>query len=69
MCKFIAANDSRPAHCSPVWEDCPECGGEMLGPNPFYDGDLVHCGECGFQTGITVNDDGTHYLQETNDGC
>lgn len=47
-----------------VCEDCPECGAEIVGPKPFYDGDPVQCSECDYETGISVNEDGSHYLQE-----
>ena len=48
----------------PIGEDCPNCGAEMVGPDPFYDGDLAYCEECEMKTGITVNEDGSFYLQD-----
>ena len=46
-------------------ESCPECGGAMTSADvEFYDGELVICEICEYECGISVDEDGSHWLQE-----
>jgi hypothetical protein len=53
------------------WEhdSCPECGGGMevftsAPEGSCYDGDTAKCMDCGLRTGISVDEDGTSWLQD-----
>lgn len=48
-----------------IEEDCPRCGAEMEAELEFGDGDLATCAECGFKSGISVDEDGSYWLQES----
>lgn len=50
------------------FECCPECGSdlEVLSSDPddtFYDGDEVRCNECDFRSAVSVDEDGTFWVQ------
>lgn len=44
--------------------DCPECGSAMEAESPVYDGDTATCEDCGYTAGVSVDEDGSMWLQD-----
>jgi len=49
-------------------ESCPECGDEMVfrkvrTDGLIGDGDEVYCCRCGYETSLSVDENGSHWLQ------
>lgn len=52
-----------------VWDDCPECGGSIqvftnAEAGHCYDGDPARCMDCDFRSCMSVDEDGTTWLQD-----
>jgi hypothetical protein len=63
--------DDANRHCSAspgsriaIGDSCPICGTDVEIDTPVFDGDLWACPDCDFACGITVNEDGSAYLQD-----
>ncbi len=51
------------------WEDCPNCGGSVqvlttADAGYCHDGDNVRCTDCGFRGGMSVDEDGSAWVQD-----
>ncbi len=51
------------------WNDCPECGGSIqvytvADDNHCYDGDTCRCMDCGFRSGMSVDEEGNAWVQD-----
>ena len=55
------------------YNDCPECGGQLRAftdcneDNCVYDGDIVKCSNCNFESTMSVDEDGNAWVAWVTD--